>query len=78
MSSKKTGLFVLLLGLAVMIFTLVDPTNMGSAPAGGSDGLGATGALGDWPLMRIAVLSAGALLGVLGAYGLSRKSEKKK
>lgn len=78
MSTKKTSLVVLLLGIAVMVFTLVDPTHMGSTPAGGSEGLGSDGALGEWPVLRIAVLSAGALLGVLGAYGLTRKSAKKK
>ncbi|MCA8918910.1 MAG: hypothetical protein KDB68_01290 [Planctomycetes bacterium] len=78
MSTKKTSLVVLLLGLAVMVFTLVDPTFMGSTPAGGSEGFGSEGALGEWPVLRIAVLSAGALLGVLGAYGLTRKSDKKK
>lgn len=78
MSSKTTSLIVLLLGISVMVFTLVDPTHMGSTPSGGSEGLGSAGALGHWPVLRIAVLSAGALLGVLGAYGMTRKSDKKK
>ena len=78
MSSKKTGLVVVLLGLAVIVFTLVDPTNMGATPTGGATGVGSTGALGHWPPLRMAVMSAGALLGVLGAYALSRKQDKKK
>ncbi|MCA8911107.1 MAG: hypothetical protein KDB82_05355 [Planctomycetes bacterium] len=78
MSSKKTGLVVVLLGLAVMVFTLVDPTHMGATPTGSATGMGSTGALGHWPPLRIAVMSAGALLGILGAYSLSRKTDKKK
>jgi len=76
--SKKMGLIVLLLGVAVMIFTFVDPTGLGTTPTGAADGVGSKGALGNWPPLRIAVLSAGALLGVLGAYGLGKKAPAKK
>ena len=74
--NKKLGLIVLMLGVAVIALAFVDPLGMsdtGEAPGG----LGAQGSMGTWTTLRIAVLAAGAILGVWGAYGLSKKDKKK-
>jgi hypothetical protein len=60
-----------------MVFALIDPTHMAGAE-NTSPGAGAMGALGTWNPLRIGVLSAGALLGILGAYSLGKKPPKKK
>ncbi|MBK8206103.1 MAG: hypothetical protein IPK87_04810 [Planctomycetes bacterium] len=75
--SKKMGLIVLILGVVVMGAAILDLTNMADTPKGDAVGVGSEGSLGTWPPLRIAILSAGALLGVLGAYGLVKKEKKK-
>lgn len=74
---RRTGVIILLAGLAVMVLALVDPTNLGeTGPA--APGLGGMGELGTWTTTRIAVLAAGALVGLLGAYGVLKPGGKKK
>jgi hypothetical protein len=74
--NKKTGLLLLILGLAVIVFTLLDPTGLHTTPDGGAEV--ARGPFGDWPPLRIGLMAAGACLGVLGAYGLVKKTPVKK
>lgn len=76
---KKTALVVLIAGLAFMVFALVDPTGLGQT-GDAAPGVGSTGALGTWTMPRLALLAAGALVGVLGAYGVAKggKKDKKK
>lgn len=75
--NKKLGLIVLILGVAIIALAFIDPLGMGNTgPAPG--GIGAEGSMGTWSTLRIAVMSAGAVLGVWGAYGVSKKEEKKK
>jgi hypothetical protein len=73
--TKKLGLIVLLLGIALMVATALDAFNMSTVgqPAPGLGGVGDTGA---WTTMRLAFMAAGAVLGVWGAYGLARKEKK--
>lgn len=74
--NKKMGLIVLILGVAIIALAFVDPLGMGdTGPAPG--GLGAEGSMGTWTTLRIAVMAAGAVLGVWGAYGVSKKEKKK-
>ncbi len=72
--TKKLGLIVMLLGLALMVATTLDVFNMSTVgePAPGVGGIGDTGT---WTPMRIAFLAAGAVLGIWGAYGLARKQK---
>lgn len=72
---KKTGLIVLLLGVAIIIAALVDVFGMS---AGFNLDLGDFASFSEWPTERIALLVVGVLLGVWGAYSLSQKSKKKK
>jgi hypothetical protein len=74
--NKRTGLLLLILGIAVMIFALLDPTGMATQPDGGAEV--AHGPFGNWPPLRMAILAAGGLVGVLGAYGLVKKPTEKK
>jgi hypothetical protein len=73
--TKKTGLIVLVIGVAIIGVALLDLTGLSNTPDAGTNIT--TGTLGAWPPMRLALLAAGALLGVLGAYGVVRKQEKK-
>lgn len=74
--SKKLGLIVLILGVAIIALAFIDPLGMGeTGPAPG--GIGAEGSMGTWTTLRIGVMSAGAILGIWGAYGLSKKDKKK-
>ena len=75
--NKKLGLIVLILGVAIIALAFVDPLGMGDVGTA-ADGVGGQGSMGTWTTLRIAVMAAGAVLGVWGAYGVSRKEEKKK
>jgi hypothetical protein len=72
---KKTGLIVMLLGVAIVIAALVDLFGMSQ---GINLDFGSLGNLSKWPTERIVLLAVGGLLGVWGAYSLSRKPKKKK
>jgi hypothetical protein len=74
--NKRTGLLLLLLGVAVIVIVFIDPTGMGKTRDAGLEV--AHGPLGDWPLLRIALMAAGACLAVLGAYGVAKKAPEKK
>jgi hypothetical protein len=75
--SKKMGLIVLILGVAIIALTYVDPLGMANTgPAPG--GIGSHGSMGTWSYLRIGVMAAGAVLGVWGAYGVARKAPAKK
>jgi hypothetical protein len=76
--NRRMGMIVLILGVAVIAFTFVDPTGMGNTPTAGAEGIGWAGSLGVWPPLRIGILSAGALLGILGAYGVAKKQPEAK
>lgn len=75
--AKRTAVIVLLAGLAVIVLALVDPTHMGES-GNAASGMGGMGDLGPWSTTRIAVLAAGALVAVWGAYGLLKAGRKKK
>lgn len=72
---KKTGLIVLVLGVAIIIAALVDLFGMS---AGFNLDLGDFGSFSEWPTERLVLLAVGVLLGVWGAYSLSLKGKKKK
>ncbi|MCB9933804.1 MAG: hypothetical protein H6841_10335 [Planctomycetes bacterium] len=72
---KKTGLIVMLMGVAIIIAALVDLFGMSQ---GFNLDFGGIVNLNKWPTERIALLAIGVLLGVWGAYSLSRKGKKKK
>ena len=72
--NQKTGLIVLLLGVALIIAALVDVFGLS---AGFNLDLGDFGSFSEWPFSRVAILLLGVALGVWGAYALSRKSKKK-
>ncbi|MCA8915247.1 MAG: hypothetical protein KDB90_07535 [Planctomycetes bacterium] len=72
---KKTGLIVLLLGVAIIIAALADLFGMS---AGLNLDLGDVASFSKWPTERMVLLGVGVLLGVWGAYSLGRQSKKKK
>lgn len=72
---KKTGLIVMLMGVAIIIAALVDLFGMSQ---GINLDFGSLGSLSEWPTERIVLLAVGVLLGVWGAYSLSRKGKKQK
>jgi hypothetical protein len=74
--NKRTGLLLLLLGVAVITVVFIDPTGMGKTESVGMDI--AHGPLGDWPPLRIGIMAAGACLAILGAYGIAKKAPEKK
>lgn len=74
--SKKLGLIVLLLGVALTLATALDAFNM-SHVGSPAPGLGGEGALGKWTFMRLAFLAAGLVLAVWGAYGVAKPAKKK-
>ncbi len=73
--TKKLGLIVLLLGIALIVATALDAFNM-STVGEPAPGIGGVGNLGNWTFMRLAFLAAGAVLGIWGAYGMTRKEKK--
>ncbi|MBZ0135915.1 MAG: hypothetical protein K8I27_06040 [Planctomycetes bacterium] len=75
--NKKLGLIVLILGVAIIALAFIDPMGMGSVGDAPS-GIGSEGSMGTWTTLRVAVMAAGAVLGVWGAYGVARKEDKKK
>ncbi|MCC6466233.1 MAG: hypothetical protein IT463_12915 [Planctomycetes bacterium] len=72
--TKKLGLIVLLLGVAIVVGALVDVFGMSS---GFNLNVGVT-QFSEWPKERLGLLAVGVLLGVWGAYSLSRPGKKKK
>jgi hypothetical protein len=70
--NKKLGLIVLILGVAIIALSFVDPLNMGATGESLLDG-----GMGSWTSLRLGVMAAGAVLAVWGAYGVSRKEKKK-
>ena len=75
--TKKMGVIVLMLGVAIIALSFVDPLNM-AAVGTTAPGLGGMGSMGDWTTLRIAVMAAGAILAVWGAYGVARKQPEAK
>jgi hypothetical protein len=75
--TRKMGMIVLMLGVAIIALSFIDPLNMGNVGAS-APGLGGEGDMGDWTTLRIAVMAAGAILAVWGAYGVARKQPEKK
>jgi hypothetical protein len=72
--TKRTSLFLLVLGLVIMIAALI---NLIAPGEGGQPSIGNRFNMDDWPPLRVILMSAGALLGVLGAYGLAKKPAQK-
>lgn len=70
--NKKLGLIVLILGVAIIALSFVDPLDMGATGASVI-----MGPMGDWTSLRLGVMAAGAVLAVWGAYGVSKKEKKK-
>jgi hypothetical protein len=73
--TKKLGLIVLLLGIALIVATALDLFKM-STVGDAAPGMGGSGSLGQWTLARLAFLAAGGVLGIWGAYGLVRKQKQ--
>ncbi len=71
---KKTGLIVLLLGVAIVIAALVDLFGMS---AGFNLKIGDVFEASEWPTERIALLVVGVLLSLWGGYSLTMKSKKR-
>lgn len=71
---KKTGLIVLLLGVAIVIAALVDLFGMS---AGFNLKIGDVFEASEWPSERIALLVVGVLLSLWGGYSLSMKGKKR-
>lgn len=71
---KKTGLIVLLLGVAIVIAALVDLFGMS---AGFNLKIGDVFEASEWPTERIALLVVGVLLSLWGGYSLSMKGKKR-
>jgi hypothetical protein len=72
--TKRTSLFLLVLGILVLMAALINLIGPGE---GGKPSVGNVLDMKQWPPLRIGLLSAGALLGILGAYGLSKQPAKK-
>ncbi len=71
--NKKTGLIVLVLGVALVLAALVDLFHMSS---GFNLDLGSIASFSKWPMERIALLGVGVLLGCLGGYNISKKGKR--
>lgn len=71
---KKTGLIVLLLGVAIVIAALVDLFGMS---AGFNLKIGDVFEASEWPTERIALLVVGVLLTAWGGYSLTLKGKKR-
>lgn len=71
---KKTGLIVLLLGVAIVIAALVDLFGMS---AGFNLKIGDVFEASEWPTERIALLVVGVLLSLWGGYSLTLKGKKR-
>jgi hypothetical protein len=71
---KKTGLIVLLLGVAIVIAALVDLFKMS---AGFNLKIGDVFEASEWPTERIALLVVGVLLTAWGGYSLTLKGKKR-
>lgn len=71
--TKKTGLIVLLLGVALVVAALVDVFGMSS---GFNLDLGDFGGFSKWPTERYALLGVGVLLACLGGYNITKKGKK--
>lgn len=72
---KKTALFVLVLGVAIIIAALVDLFGMS---AGFNLKVGDIFEASEWPIERIVLLGVGVLMAVWAAYALSMKGKKKR
>lgn len=71
--TKKTGMIVLVLGIALVVAALVDLFGMSQ---GFNLDLGSLGSISKWPTERLALLGVGVLLACLGGYNISRKGKK--
>lgn len=73
--NKRTGLIVLVLGVALVLAALTDLFHMSS---GFNLDLGSVGSFSKWPMERLAILGVGVLLACLGGYNMSRPGKKKR
>lgn len=71
--TKKTGLIVLVLGVALVVAALVDLFGMSS---GFNLKVGDIVSFSEWPTERLALLGVGVLLACLGGYNISKKGKK--
>lgn len=69
---RTTGIVVLILGVLMLIAAL------GNVFSGDGISFSNVGNPLDWPMRRLALMLIGVLLGILGAYTLSKPVNKKK
>ncbi len=72
--TRKTGLIVLVLGVALVVAALADLFHMSS---GFNLDLGSVANFSKWPTERLALLGVGVLLACLGGYSISKQRKKR-